>query len=94
MNLRDVRMVERGERFRFALESAPRARRRSPQSSGSTLMATVRFRLVSVARYTWPMPPSPMRADTSYGPMRVPGVSDMMFGLNRRDYTRMRRIQG
>jgi hypothetical protein len=25
--------------------------------------------------------------------MRVPGVSDMTFGLNRRDYTGMQRIQ-
>src|SRR5262245_52223603 len=38
-------------------------------------MATARFRLVSVALYTSPMPPAPIRATTSYGPRRVPGVS-------------------
>ena len=39
---------------------------------GSTLMATARFRLVSVARYTSPIPPTPIWAVTSYGPRRVP----------------------
>ena len=38
-------------------------------------MATWRFSLVSVARYTCPMPPSPSKAVTSWTPRRVPGVS-------------------
>jgi hypothetical protein len=37
-------------------------------------MATARFRFVSVARYTSPIPPTPICAVTSYGPRRVPGV--------------------
>src|SRR5688572_5671203 len=37
-------------------------------------MATARFRLVSVARYTSPMPPTPIWVVTSYGPRRVPGI--------------------
>ena len=39
-----------------------------------TLIATWRFSFVSVARYTSPMPPTPIWATTSYGPRRVPGV--------------------
>ena len=38
-------------------------------------MATARFRFVSVARYTSPMPPTPSWAPISYGPSRVPGTS-------------------
>ena len=83
--------VTRG--LRFALEPRQRARDRLATAVGQDLDRDVRFSFVSVARYTWPMPPSPMWAVTSYGPMRVPGVSDMLFGLNRRDYMRMRRIQ-
>jgi hypothetical protein len=41
--------------------------------SGSTLMATSRFSLVSVARHT-PIPPTPIRAVTAYGPRRIPRV--------------------
>ena len=37
-------------------------------------MATARFRLVSVALYTSPIPPTPISAAISYGPRRVPGV--------------------
>ena len=39
---------------------------------------------LSVARYTSPMPPSPIRAATSYEPMRVPGVRATRFGSNYR----------
>src|SRR4029077_13203652 len=47
----------------------------SERCGGSTLMATVRSRRVSRARYTSPIPPAPMGARTSYGPRRVPAVS-------------------
>src|SRR3974390_2409446 len=40
----------------------------------STLMATVRSRRVSRARYTSPMPPAPSADTTSYGPKRVPAT--------------------
>src|SRR5215475_8943789 len=38
----------------------------------STLIATVRSKRVSRARYTSPMPPAPSGAMISYGPSRVP----------------------
>ena len=38
-------------------------------------MATCRFRFVSVARYTSPIPPTPSRETTSYGPTCVPGLN-------------------
>src|SRR4029453_9032099 len=37
---------------------------------GRTLMATVRLRTGSVARYTTPMPPTPSRSTISYRPIR------------------------
>src|SRR5262245_24937315 len=40
--------------------------------SGRTLIATVRSRRVSRARYTSPMPPAPSGASTSYGPSFAP----------------------
>ena len=47
-------------------------------------MATVRFNLVSRARYTSPIPPVPMSDRTSYAPRRTPGAN----GIGRRvDYT-------
>ena len=54
-------------------------------ASGSTLIATWRFRFVSVARYTSPIPPTPICAVTSYGPRRAPGVRDTTDS-SRRDY--------
>src|SRR5258706_7308599 len=45
--------------------------------SGRILIATVRSRRVSRARYTSPMPPAPTGATTSYGPSLVPDVSPM-----------------
>ena len=54
-------MIQRGERLRFARES----RKPSPslaKESGRTLRATSRFSLVSRARHTCPMPPSPIGA--------------------------------
>ena len=47
-------------------------------------MATCRFSLVSVARYTSPIPPAPMAETISYGPRRVPGVTANPFAV---DYT-------
>jgi hypothetical protein len=44
---------------------------------GKTLMATTRSSRVSLARYTSPMPPAPSSVSISYGPRRVPAVSDM-----------------
>ena len=44
-------------------------------------MATSRSSLVSLARYTSPMPPVPMGARISYGPSRVPAAKGM--GLER-----------
>ena len=39
------------------------------------MTATSRFSFVSVARYTSPIPPTPIWAAISYGPRRVPGES-------------------
>ena len=72
MNVRDVRVVQRGENFCLTLEAGEPICIASHRS-GSTLTATVRFRLVSVARYTSPMPPTPRGETISYGPRRVPG---------------------
>ncbi len=57
-------MIERGEDFGFALKA------REPvgigrERAGRILMATWRFSLVSVARYTSPMPPAPSGATMS-----------------------------
>ncbi len=57
----DVRMVERREHFGFALKAREPIRIAATEA-GSTLIATGRFRLLSVARYTSPMPPSPIGA--------------------------------
>jgi hypothetical protein len=43
--------------------------------SGRILSATSRFNLVSRARYTSPIPPTPMTDWISYGPRRKPGRS-------------------
>ena len=71
VDVRDVRMIERREHFRFALEP------RQPIAivgdvAGRTLIATSRFSFESRARYTSPMPPAPSCSTTSYGPIRVP----------------------
>ena len=71
----DVWMIERGQHLGLALESRQpirvgRDRRRQH------LDRDARFRLVSVARYTSPMPPTPIWAVTSYGPRRLPGARD------------------
>src|SRR5271167_5070072 len=45
---------------------------RSARCPGRTLMATMRLRRVSRARYTSPIPPAPSGAMISYGPSLVP----------------------
>jgi hypothetical protein len=47
MNLRDIGVIERGEHFRLALE-AGEALAAEASESGSTLIATLRFRFVSL----------------------------------------------
>src|SRR5262245_1026767 len=71
----------------FRLESALASRSKralnassAATCSGSTLIATVRPRRVSVALYTSPIPPAPRGAMTSYGPSRVPGASATLRG--------------
>src|SRR5437773_12048775 len=54
---------------------------RSLNRSRETLMATVRPRRVSRARYTTPMPPAPSGAWISYGPRRVPVERDIELSL-------------
>ena len=66
----DVRMVQRGQHLRFALEARQRDPDRARTTSGSTLIATSRPSFVSRARYTSPMPPAPSADRTSYGPSR------------------------
>jgi hypothetical protein len=74
----------------FGWLSAPAAhascsnrRRRSASAendSGKTLRATSRARRVSLARYTSPIPPAPIRLTMSYGPRRAPAVRGMDDG--------------
>src|SRR5262249_34073823 len=58
----------------------------SENCGGKTLIATVRFRRVSEALYTSPMPPAPMSERISYGPRRVPGLSAIGPRLYRTRY--------
>ena len=62
---RDVRMIQRGENFGLALEARQAVGDPPRATAGRTLIATWRFSFVSVARYTSPMPPAPIRAVTS-----------------------------
>jgi uncharacterized lipoprotein YmbA len=55
----DVRVVQRGERARLAVEARQAAW--LARELGSTLMATLRPSLPSCAWYTSPMPPAPSR---------------------------------
>src|SRR5260221_109651 len=71
----NVRMVERGDRFRFALETEAELRircmgcRQNLHRDGA---------IETRARKTSPIPPAPMRATISYGPSREPLCSVMM----------------
>src|SRR5437667_11359679 len=65
----------------FEMVRASRSNRcRSAESDewceGNTLIATVRSRRESRARYTSPMPPAPTGLTISYGPSFVPEESD------------------
>ena len=48
-------------------------------AGGKTFSATSRSSLVSRARHTSPMPPSPILAVTVYGPRVVPGSKGMLL---------------
>src|SRR5580704_3813471 len=63
----------RASRSKRSLASALSARCR-----GRILMATLRSRRVSRARYTSPIPPAPSGAPISYGPSFVPEGSPMV----------------
>jgi hypothetical protein len=67
----DVRMVERGDRFRFTFEAL--AEIRADDLDGDCPVET----RTRDARYTSPMPPSPTLATISYGPRRLPAVRDI-----------------
>src|SRR5439155_2730422 len=51
--------------------------KRSPNWAEETLIATIRSRRVSLARYTSPIPPAPTCVRISYGPRRAPAESDI-----------------
>src|SRR4051812_13532873 len=54
---------------------------RSLNCSDDTLIATIRWRRVSRALYTSPIPPTPMGSSISYGPRRAPLDSCMRLAL-------------
>ena len=82
--MRDVRMIQRRQHFGFTLE-ARQAIGIVREGVGQHLDRDVAAsRLVSVARYTSPMPPAPMRPVISYGPSRVPGCQRHQFVGTRR----------
>ncbi len=76
-------------RWKRAIRSGSEA-----SAAGSTFTATSRFSLVSVARYTSPIPPTPIWAVISYGPRRVPGVRPKLAWIIRtgRSFTAAERI--
>ena len=52
--------------------------------ASSTLIAKSRFSLVSLVRYTSPMPPAPIAVTIWYGPRQVPGERANQGGLHGR----------
>src|SRR3954451_4563802 len=50
------------------------------RAAGRTLIATVRLRRVSRAFQTSPIPPAPRGETISYGPRRVPDLTDIRIG--------------
>src|SRR5437016_832529 len=62
--------------FSAATARASRSKR-SPNWAEETLIATIRSRRVSLARYTSPIPPAPICVRISYGPRRAPAESDI-----------------
>ena len=74
VDVRDVRVVERGEDLRFSLEAGEAIgiiRERGRQN----LDCDVAIQLGVRARYTSPMPPAPRADWISYGPRHDPGAS-------------------
>ena len=59
------------------LLSGDRAGKGQPSAARPTIVTELECLFVSRARYTSPMPPSPILAVTSYGPRAVPGIRDM-----------------
>ena len=59
----DVGVIERGEHFGLALERASRPGSEAT-NCGKVFSATSRFKRVSRARYTSPIPPAPIRSPT------------------------------
>jgi hypothetical protein len=53
----DIRMIERSQQLGLALESRHAIRIARERRAGNTFSATSRLSLVSLARYTSPMPP-------------------------------------
>ena len=76
----DVRVVERGDRLRLALEALA-ALVVLREAGGEDLDATLRSRRVSFPRQTSPMPPAPIGAVSSYGPSREPAWGDIVGGV-------------
>ena len=69
----DVRMRERRDRLRLALEPRQRVGIRGRRDWGRTLTATSRSSFVSRARYTSPIPPAPRGAQDLVGAEPGPG---------------------
>src|ERR1022692_1106567 len=63
----EIALASRSRRWRTPGVSANRC--------GKTFKATVRWRRLSLARYTSPMPPAPKRASITYGPSSSPGAN-------------------
>jgi hypothetical protein len=83
-------MIQRSENLSLALETRqPRWIRGEPLDQNLDRVLPLQVR-VSAARYTSPVPPTPIWAAISYELMRVPEVNDTAGGRNRRDYTGMR----
>ena len=76
-----MRMVERREDVRFALESRDAlgiSRKELRKNFDGDLAVQSRIR----ARYTSPMPPAPRAPITSYGPILVPLFNGISFRSN------------
>ena len=87
----------RGLRLEMVFASRSNRCRRSESEatcSGSTLMATVRSKRVSVAYQTSPIPPSPILAVTAYGPRRAPGETGMVVRDDPAHSTRKQGLPG
>ena len=85
-------MVQCGEGFRFTVE--PRqALGVGRNRRGQDLDGDLPRRFVSVARYTSPIPPTPIWAVTSYGPRRVPRANDTVSRWNYTGSLRRERIR-